>query len=127
MKKLPSPELGRLIRSSRLALGMSQAEVAKQLNLMGIEITREHITAIEAGKVELPGRDALRGIAKVLGLSMTQILESAEYLPTEEGAKPPEIFASKAGKLTPEQWQELIDITDIIIERDDRRRRERGG
>lgn len=58
----PGPEVRDLIRSRRLTLGLTQAELAER-----VEMSPEWVTKIEQGRFN-PSLDAMRRLAPVLGV-----------------------------------------------------------
>lgn len=121
-----SPRLAQLIRDRRLGLNWSQEDLAKTITLAGTPVSREAIGSIESGRVELPGREVLRGLSKALSIPMTQILEAADYLSAEDMPNPPEVFAAHADKLTDDQWVEVTSFAEYLIEKARRLREQEG-
>lgn len=71
--------LAELVKERRTALGMTQEELA---DLIGVD--RSYIGHIEGQRMRLPGEDIMRGLARYLRLSMSE-LASAAY---EAGGPP---------------------------------------
>lgn len=86
VRKLPGKELGRLVAQKRRALGLSQDDLARAIQLSGTPVSRETIASIERGVVDLPGREILRGVSQHLEIPISSLLVAAQYLdPLEAG------------------------------------------
>lgn len=84
--------LGEYIRERREALGMSQRELSRQANIAGVR-------KIESGMTTHPRTDTLEAIARVLGVTITDLVTAgkpqelpnfAPYLRTKYGPLPEE-------------------------------------
>lgn len=71
--------LAALVRSRREAMKLTQSELAERIGC-----SREQITAIEAGRVQLPSPEIAKGLERELGISEQDILRTAGYLTPEE-------------------------------------------
>lgn len=68
-------ELGRLLRRRRLALGLTQEQLAE---MTGLE--QHYISQVERGQIARPSRDRLGSFARALELSEEEVLEAAGYI-----------------------------------------------
>ena len=68
-----SKKLGNLIREARTAKGLSQAALAEQIE----GISSSDVSKIERGEKE-PVQDAIKQIAKVLGVTQKSLLDAAD-------------------------------------------------
>ena len=66
--------IGKNIRKLRKAKGIGQTELAAQMNLSGVPITREALVKIERG-IQHVQLIQLRAIKDILGVSYDQVLE----------------------------------------------------
>jgi transcriptional regulator with XRE-family HTH domain len=80
----PRPTLGQVIRSRRLALGISQEALAARVSDLGSEINQADISRIELGKVELPRRRRLEYLAAALELTLGELLEASGWIGASE-------------------------------------------
>jgi transcriptional regulator with XRE-family HTH domain len=106
--------LGALVRDARKRAGFSQAELAREMTLRGYEITREAIASIEAGNVDLPSKETLRGFNAVLGLSRARLLEAAEWLDSAEAAPAALIEELQAERRS---LSEVLERVDRLLSR----------
>lgn len=109
-----SSPLGEMVRAARKQAGYSQAELAREMSLRGYEITREAIASIEAGNVDLPGKETLRGFSAVLGLSRARLLEAAEWLDPREAAQAAVVDELRAERRS---LLAILDRVDRILNR----------
>ncbi len=68
----------KLLKQLRLEQGLTQAELAEK-----IQRSKYFISHLENGHA-LPGREALQELARVLGVPMERLLESAEPPPSPQ-------------------------------------------
>ena|SRR5712692_7118870 len=69
--------LGSRIREAREHYGMSQAELARRIGISGTALNQ-----IESGKTPDPGVSRIIGIARVLGVSMDDLVGLPEAAPS---------------------------------------------
>jgi DNA-binding XRE family transcriptional regulator len=70
MNKEGASPIGRKIRAARIASGIKQADLARELG-----VSREAVSQWEGGK-NLPAMSRLQEIARVLGVALTLLIES---------------------------------------------------
>ncbi len=75
----PASALGEMIQVRRLALGLSQEELAARVCELGSDIRQADISRIERGRVALPRRRRLEHIATALGLSLGELLAASGW------------------------------------------------
>ena len=76
-----SKKLGNMIREARTQKGLTQAALAEQAGISSSEMGK-----IERGDKE-PSQDALKKMAKVLGVTQKSLLEAASGSGTSSGRK----------------------------------------
>lgn len=76
--------LGTVVRSARMQAEMSQQDLARAMFLKGYTFDSSMISLIETGKVQLPSKEILHGLAEVLDVTVSQLLHAAGYIPDEE-------------------------------------------
>ncbi len=74
MLKKNNNKLGELIKGKREKLGISQRELARQVNMDCAEVSR-----IEAGKRQKPNILYLKGISELLNISLVELMKLACY------------------------------------------------
>jgi transcriptional regulator with XRE-family HTH domain len=79
-----SRSLGEAIRLRRLALGMSQEELAERI---GPDVRQSDVSRLERGKILFPRLERLHQIADALGLSIGTLLIDAGWFTDEESAQ----------------------------------------
>jgi repressor LexA len=81
--------LGQLVKRARENAGLTQKQLGD-----AIGVSRDYIASIENERVELPSREVIRGLARVLPLTREQIVAAAGYIgqPSEEDT---EVLATK--------------------------------
>ena len=73
------PALGQVVRARRIALEMSQEELAARVTDLGSPISQADISRIELGKVALPRRRRLEHLARALGLTPGELLAASGW------------------------------------------------
>ena len=69
-----SIHIGKNIRRERLRKGIGQTELVRQLQLAGVEMTRETLVKIERGTQHIQATQ-LRGIRDALGVTYDELLQ----------------------------------------------------
>ena len=72
--KQDSIHIGENIRRERLRKGIGQRELVRQLQLAGVEMTRETLVKIERGTQHIQATQ-LRGIRDALGVTYDELLQ----------------------------------------------------
>lgn len=72
--KQDSIHIGENIRRVRLRKGIGQTELVRQLQLAGVEMTRETLVKIERGTQHIQATQ-LRGIRDALGVTYDELLQ----------------------------------------------------
>lgn len=72
--KQDSIHIGEIIRRERLRKGIGQTELVRQLQLAGVEMTRETLVKIERGTQHIQATQ-LRGIRDALGVTYDELLQ----------------------------------------------------
>ena len=72
--KQDSIHIGENIRRGRLRKGIGQTELVRQLQLAGVEMTRETLVKIERGTQHIQATQ-LRGIRDALGVTYDELLQ----------------------------------------------------
>ena len=72
--KQDSIHIGENIRRERLQKGVGQTELVRQLQLAGVEMTRETLVKIERGTQHIQATQ-LRGIRDALGVTYDELLQ----------------------------------------------------
>mgnify|MGYP000963856644 FL=1 len=72
--KQDSIHIGENIRRERLQNGIGQTELVRQLQLAGVEMTRETLVKIERGTQHIQATQ-LRGIRDALGVTYDELLQ----------------------------------------------------
>ena len=72
--KQDSIHIGEKIRRDRLQKGIGQTELVRQLQLAGVEMTRETLVKIERGTQHIQATQ-LRGIRDALGVTYDELLQ----------------------------------------------------
>ncbi len=72
--KQDSIHIGVNIRRERLRKGIGQTELVRQLQLAGVEMTRETLVKIERGTQHIQATQ-LRGIRDALGVTYDELLQ----------------------------------------------------
>ena len=72
--KQDSIHIGENIRRERLQTGIGQTELVRQLQLAGVEMTRETLVKIERGTQHIQATQ-LRGIRDALGVTYDELLQ----------------------------------------------------
>lgn len=72
--KQDSIHIGENIRRERLQKGIGQMELVRQLQLAGVEMTRETLVKIERGTQHIQATQ-LRGIRDALGVTYDELLQ----------------------------------------------------
>ncbi len=72
--KQDSIHIGKNIRRERLRKGIGQTELVRQLQLAGVEMTRETLVKIERGTQHIQATQ-LRGIRDALGVTYDELLQ----------------------------------------------------
>ena len=72
--KQDSIHIGENIRRERLREGIGQTELVRQLQLAGVEMTRETLVKIERGTQHIQATQ-LRGIRDALGVTYDELLQ----------------------------------------------------
>jgi transcriptional regulator with XRE-family HTH domain len=83
---MPSPRdltLGQFIRANRLALGLTQEQLAERL---GDNVRQSHISQLEQDVVKFPRRERLEAIAEALNVTLGDLLISTGWLDVEHAA-----------------------------------------
>ena len=80
--------LGTVIRDRRCELGLSQEELAARVSDESDEVRQSDLSRIERGKVGLPRRARLERIARVLGLSLGELLALSGWAGAETAFAP---------------------------------------
>ena len=75
----PASALGEMIHARRIALGLSQEELAALVSELGSEIRQADVSRIERGRVGLPRRRRLEHIAAALGMSLGELLAASGW------------------------------------------------
>lgn len=118
---------GRIVRSRRLSLGMTQEEVAY---ILGTD--QSWVSQIEAGRIKsLPAPDRFAEICRALKLPQRTVLMELGYLSDEEDEKTYQDdefvvltnLAAEAGHISDDTHREMLLSTIGFIQR----LRERGG
>ena len=78
--------LGQVIRARRLALGLTQEELAERI---GDGVRQAEVSRLECDRVSLPRRRRLTRIASALELSVGELLASAGWLVADAALRPP--------------------------------------
>jgi transcriptional regulator with XRE-family HTH domain len=78
--------LGKTIRERRVALRLTQEQLAELISDDDEYVRQSEISRIEAGRVLLPRRSRLERLAHVLGLSLVDLLLSSDWA---EDTEPP--------------------------------------
>ena len=72
--KQDSIHIGEKIRRERLRKGIGQTQLVRQLQLAGVEMTRETLVKIERGTQHIQATQ-LRGIRDALGVTYDELLQ----------------------------------------------------
>ncbi len=99
--------LGERVRELRLAKGMSQRELAKQ-----VDVGFPFVSKVENG-IETPSEDTIVAFARVLGVDSDELLLLADRIPSEIG----DIIRDKSTATTFLRKWRAGDITDADVER----------
>jgi transcriptional regulator with XRE-family HTH domain len=75
--------LGQFIRANRLALGLTQEQLAERV---GDNVRQSHISQLEKDVVKFPRRERLEGIAAALDVTLGDLLISTGWLEIEHAA-----------------------------------------
>ena len=75
--------LGQFIRANRLALGMTQEDLAERI---GDAVQQSDISRLERDHIALPRRDRLEAIAEALEVSLGDLLMSTGWLEIEHAS-----------------------------------------
>lgn len=94
--------LGRSLKQKREQLGLSAAEVARRAGVNTSTVTR-----IESAQFASPQPDSLKAIATVLGLPVSDLFTTADWLPKDELPTFTPYLRSKYRDLPPEAMTEL--------------------
>lgn len=92
-------QIGRHVRARRIALGLSQEELARELR-----VKHQHVSRIELGDV-LPSLETLLGLSRVFGVS-------TDFLLTGQEVGPPEISGAirAAPDISPAAKRHLVGL-----------------
>lgn len=104
---MPTNQLGDRVRELRLGNGLSQRELAAQVN-----VGFPYISKVENG-LEVPGEDTLVAIAKALGVEADGLLLLADRIPSEVA----DIIRSKKVATTFLRKWKSGEISDAEVER----------
>lgn len=102
-RELDRQAFGRLLRSARGACKLSQATLAK-----AVEVSPVFISQIETGQ-RIPSDRVAKNLALALGLPWQEVLRSVYVLRSREAG---ELFAGSGGSGEPE-WRSVADIPAI--------------
>ncbi len=106
------PELGKRIRDARINKGMSQAEVAREMGLKQASISQ-----FENGqRVPMPAN--IRKLAGILGVEETILAGK------DEGQFERAMLMRNIQGLSPESLQKINELTEIIKQNEQRKRRD---
>lgn len=72
--------LGQFIRANRLAMGMTQEELAERI---GEGVRQSEVSRLEQDRIEFPRRDRLKAIAAALDVTLGDLLMSTGWLEIE--------------------------------------------
>jgi transcriptional regulator with XRE-family HTH domain len=78
--------LGKRLKATREALGMTQEQVIEQLeNRFDVEISQQTLSTIETGKRKVDAEKELPAFAAIYGRAIDYFYESLDLLPTPSG------------------------------------------
>ena len=115
-----SRSLAERLKAQRLALGISQAQAARELD---VARTAYRLWELEAAR---PSADRWRGLADWLGIPMTTLLAAEGLLPEDEHPRPGDFFhqaesvidrSLREGIVNPIEAQQFLEISDRIQRR----------
>ena len=114
--------LGRMVRSQRERLHLTQAELADQVG-----VSRSAISELEAGRIAQPRATVFARLAKSLGLPAAALLAAAGYpeaemmleIETDEIALLAASLANLAGKEREWLRSRLFELRDLLLLRRD--------
>jgi transcriptional regulator with XRE-family HTH domain len=117
-----APALGRIVRSQRERLHLTQAELAEQVG-----VSRSAISELEAGRISQPRATVFARLAKSLGLPAAALLAAAGYpeaeimleIETDEIALLAASLANLAGKEREWLRSRLLELRDLLLLRRD--------
>jgi transcriptional regulator with XRE-family HTH domain len=122
--------LGGRVRRLRLARGLSQEELARQLG-----VSKTQVYLVERGKTLAPQAEVLRAYARVLGVSIGYLRHGVEDEPVPGPAEwpPLEVYLRHTSTLSPEEIAQIVRIVRAleleqrrelaVRERDEQRKR----
>ncbi|MEU4194852.1 helix-turn-helix transcriptional regulator [Kribbella sp. NPDC026611] len=94
--------LPQIIKNRRVELGLSASELARRAGVQKSTISR-----LEAGERQTPKADILMAIARVLGLSNTDLFVAADWMPEGELPSFKPYLRAKYGDLPAEELAKL--------------------
>ena len=111
-------DLGTLVRTRRLAMGMTTGRLAEAAGT-----TSPNISQIESGKTRLPGVETRRRLAAALGLTNLDLLVAAGEISRDEAsgggepALPAEVMtvAALANALTSEDRRAVVALLERLV------------
>lgn len=112
MDPTSAKRVARLIKEQRKMLGLSAQEVARR---SGVNVAT--ISRIEHAEIPSPRADSLTSIAKVIGLSATDLFVSADWIPDDQLPTFKPYLRAKYGELPPEALAELEASIGRVVKR----------
>ena len=108
--------LGALVRSARMRAEYSQSDLARQMFLKGYTFDPSVISLIETGKIALPSKEILHGLADVLDITVIEMLHAAGYIPDDEV---PQMMNGEMARLwhdlPPREQGMMIEIAKLYL------------
>jgi transcriptional regulator with XRE-family HTH domain len=104
----PTPTLGTIIRERRLALGLTQDELAEMISDESDYVRQSEISRIESGRVLLPRRSRLERIANALGFTLVDLLLISNWGDGDDD------HSDMDGRVTSDM-QQLIDDPSYVV------------
>lgn len=122
MEDEPASTLGAFVRARRAVLGLLLTDLARRADL-----TKSELSAIENGKIALPGADKRRRLAAALGVSHEALLVAAGELAPDEAGRltEPRRFSPESGydavlsvldRMSEEEAAALARTGEILLE-----------
>ncbi|MBI3522071.1 MAG: helix-turn-helix transcriptional regulator [Chloroflexi bacterium] len=118
-KLAAAPSLGRLVRSNRERLHLTQAQLAERVG-----VSRSAISELEAGRIEQPRATVFARLGKTLGVPAVVLLAAAGYPAESEivmGLEADELAVLAASIMQlaggEREWlrTRLVDLRDLLV------------
>jgi transcriptional regulator with XRE-family HTH domain len=101
--------LGKLLRDARLRRGLTQEQVGDAL---GVE--KSEVSAFEVGRRKWP-QQHIAGLARVLGLSQTEMAVAAGLIDKPETLPPRPVYQDDRLEALAENWDQLTDVEVALL------------